>query len=120
MQQFQCRDPNESSRQKNCQQSNHIYIYIKRTFFRGWTALEGLGLLIVQVSRSHSETPHSVGILWTSDWPFAETSLFLQQTQHSKEKDIHDPDAIRNHNTSKRAAAEPPLRPRGHWHWRTL
>jgi len=32
----------------------------------------GLGLLIVEVSRSHSDTPHSVGLLWTSDLPFAE------------------------------------------------
>ena len=34
--------------------------------------LVGQGLLIVEVSRSHSDTPHSVGLLWTSD----------QQRQH--------------------------------------
>jgi len=27
----------------------------------------GQGLLIVEDSRSHSDTPHSVGLLWTSD-----------------------------------------------------
>jgi len=30
-------------------------------------------LLIVEGSRSHSDTPHSVGLLWTTDQPGAET-----------------------------------------------
>jgi hypothetical protein len=34
----------------------------------------GQGVLIVKASRSHSDTPHSVGLLWTSDQPVAETS----------------------------------------------
>jgi hypothetical protein len=36
-------------------------------------------------------------------------------TQHSQETGIHDPGGIRIHNPSKRAAADPRLRPRGHW-----
>jgi len=32
------------------------------------------GFLITQASRSHSDTPHSVGLLWTSDQPDAENS----------------------------------------------
>jgi hypothetical protein len=36
--------------------------------------LRGLGLLIIKASRSHLDTPHSVGLLWTSDRPIAETS----------------------------------------------
>ena len=36
-------------------------------------------------------------------------------TQHSQETDIHAPGGIRIHNPSKRAAADPRLRPRGHW-----
>jgi hypothetical protein len=37
--------------------------------------LGGLGLLIIEASRSHFlDTPHSVGLLWTSDQPVAETS----------------------------------------------
>ena len=36
-------------------------------------------------------------------------------TQHSQETDIHAPGGIRTRNPSKRAAADPPLRPRGHW-----
>ena len=36
--------------------------------------LVGLGPLIVEASRSHSDTPHSVGLLCTSYQPHAETS----------------------------------------------
>ena len=43
-------------------------------FPNGSTALVGQGLLIVETSRSHSDTPHSVGLPWTSDQPVAETS----------------------------------------------
>jgi hypothetical protein len=32
------------------------------------------GLLIIEASRSQSDTSHSVGLLWTSDQPDAETS----------------------------------------------
>ena len=32
------------------------------------------GLLIIKCSKLHSDTPHSVGLLWTSDQPDAETS----------------------------------------------
>jgi hypothetical protein len=34
----------------------------------------GQGLLIIEASRSHSDTPHTVGLLWTSDQPDAEVS----------------------------------------------
>ena len=43
-------------------------------FLHGSTSPVGLGFLIVKVSTSHSDTPHSVGLLWTSDRPVAETS----------------------------------------------
>ena len=36
--------------------------------------LVGHGLLIDEASLSNSDTPHSVGLLWTSDQPDAETS----------------------------------------------
>jgi len=35
---------------------------------------KGQGLLTVEDSRSHSDTPYAVGLLWTSDQPDAETS----------------------------------------------
>jgi len=36
--------------------------------------LFGQGILIIAASRSHSDTSHSVGLLWTSDQPEAQTS----------------------------------------------
>ena len=49
-------------------------------FVRGSTAAIGPGLLIVEASRSHSDTPHSFGLLWTSDQPDAETSSWQYTT----------------------------------------
>jgi hypothetical protein len=46
------------------------------------------------------------------DQPHAGTS---DNIQHSQQTDIHAPGGIRTHNPSKRAAADPRLRPRGHW-----
>ena len=43
-------------------------------YFHGSTKLVGLGLLIVDVSRSHSGTLHSLEIIRTSDRSVAETS----------------------------------------------
>jgi hypothetical protein len=40
----------------------------------------GQGLLIIEASRSHSDTPHSVGLLWTSDQPDAETPTWQHTT----------------------------------------
>ena len=34
----------------------------------------GIDRLFVEVSGSYSDTPHSVGLLWTSDQPVAQTS----------------------------------------------
>jgi hypothetical protein len=48
--------------------------------FHGSTALVSLGLLTVEVSRTHSDTPHSVGLLWTNDQPVAETSTWQHTT----------------------------------------
>jgi hypothetical protein len=61
-----------------------------------------------EVSRSHA--PQSVGLLWTSDQLVAETSTW----QHTQQTDIHDHGGIQTHNLSRRAAADPRLRPRGH------
>ena len=42
----------------------------------------GQGLLIIEPWRSHSDTLHSVGLLWASDQPDAETSTW-QHSQHT-------------------------------------
>ena len=71
----------------------------------------GQGLFIVEVLRSHSRTPHSLGHLWTSDQPVAETSTW--QHKHSR---IPYPGEIRTCYSSKRVATDSGLRTRGHWH----
>jgi hypothetical protein len=47
-------------------------------------ALVDLSLLTIDASRSYSDTPHSVGLLWTRDQPVAETSTWqhTQETGH--------------------------------------
>jgi hypothetical protein len=42
--------------------------------------LVGQGLLIIEPSPSHSDTPHSVGLLWTSDQPNAEACTWQNTT----------------------------------------
>jgi len=72
----------------------------------------GQDLLIIEASRSHSDTPHSVGLLWTSDQPDAETSTWQHTTLS---RDIHVSGGIRTRNSNKQAAADSRLRQRGHW-----
>jgi hypothetical protein len=40
----------------------------------------GQGVLIIEASRSHSDTPHWAGLLWTSDKPDAEASTCQHTT----------------------------------------
>jgi hypothetical protein len=82
-------------------------------FYHGATAILGKGLPIINDSRSRSDTPHSVGLLWTRDHPDAETTIW-QHTTLTLDR-YPRPGGIRTHNPSKRAAADPRLRPRGHW-----
>ena len=53
-------------------------------YFYGSTALVGLGFLTAEVSRSQSDIPQSVGLLWMSDQP--PENLYL--TKHKSHK-IH-------------------------------
>ena len=70
------------------------------------------GLLIVEDSRSHSGTPHAVGLLWTSDQPDAETftwkHVILAENRHLC------PGGMRTHNPRKQETTDPRLTPRGH------
>jgi hypothetical protein len=56
----------------------------------------GLGRLLLEVSRSNSDTPRSVGLLWTSDQPVAETSTRQHTNTHKRQ-------------TSMRPAFEPTI-----------
>ena len=70
------------------------------------------GLLIFEDSRSHSDTPHSVGFLWTSDQLLTKISTCQHTTLTT---DIVPYTGwIQTHNPSKRAVADSRLRPRDH------
>ena len=58
----------------------YIYIYIYIYIFHGERALVGQDVPTIKASLSHSGTPHSVGFLWTSDQPDAETSTWHHTT----------------------------------------
>jgi len=68
--------------------------------------------LITEASRSHSDTPHSVALAWTSDQPHKETSTW-QHTTFTRDNDI--PSRIGTCNFSKREATDPHLRLHSHW-----
>jgi len=72
-------------------------------------------LHIIEASRSHSDTPHSARLLWTSVQPNAQTSTWQHTTLAAHKTDIHAFGGIRTCNPSQRAAAGPGLKPRGHW-----
>jgi hypothetical protein len=59
--------------------------------------------LITEASRSHSGTPHAVGLFWTSDQPVAETSTWQHATltRDRYPCDRH-PGGIRTRNTRRR------------------
>jgi hypothetical protein len=75
----------------------------------GAKAPSGPGLLIVEASRSHSDTPQPVELLWTSDQPVAESSTW-QHTTLTRDR-FPCSGGIRNRNSRKRAAADARHRP---------
>ena len=98
---------------KNCCCSFHFYIYAS-PFFVALRPNAGHGLLIIEVSRSHTTTHHirydSSGLVISSS-----QRPLPDNTQHSQQTNLHAPGGIRTHNLSRRAAADLHLKPRGHW-----
>ena len=83
-------------------------------FFSPWPALVGLSILMVEVSRSHSF--RYTNIRQDSSGRAIDSSQSpLPDTQRSLQRDIHTSGRIRTRYPSKRAAADPHLRPRDHW-----
>ena len=88
-------------------------------FFGALGPVVGLALLIHEdffflVSRSHTTTHQSRQdfsgrVISSSQRPLPDN------TQHSRQTNIHAPGGIRTHDLSRRAAVELRLRPRGHW-----
>jgi len=92
-----------------------VHVLAILRIFMAWQPLVGQSLLIIEASRLHSGTLHSVGLLWTSDQPDVETSTWQHTTLT---KNIHGSSGIRTRHPSKRMAADSCLRPRGHWNGR--
>lgn len=82
------------------------------SLFMARQPLMGQVFLTVNVSRSHSDTLHSVGLHWARDRTVAETYTWQRTTLTA---DIHAPGWIRTRNPSKGKAAHSRLRPCGHW-----
>jgi hypothetical protein len=61
----------------------------------------GLGLFIIEASQSHSDIPHSVGLLWTSDQTDAETSV----GQHTTVTTDRHPSSRRDSNQQSQQAS---------------
>jgi len=68
-------------------------------YFHGWAALVVLGLLVVEALKSRSHIPHSE---FSGRVIGPSHRTLLENTQHSREIDVHPPDRIRTHNPSKR------------------
>ena len=64
----------------------------------------------------HTQRPTIVGRTPLDEWSARRRDLYLTtHNTHNRQTDIHAPPGVRTHNTSKRAAADLRLRPRGHW-----
>jgi len=92
----------------------HTYIYIYFFFFVALRPNAGHGLLILEVSWSHTTTYHSRydssgRVISSSQRPLPDN------TQHSQQTNINAPGGIRTNDRRRRAAADLRLRPRCHW-----
>jgi len=84
--------------------------------FMAQKPLVGQTIFTVEASRSHSDTPHSVGLLWASSQPDPATSTWqytpLTTGRHPCPGGIFF--SFRTRNSGKRKTADPRFRPRGH------
>jgi hypothetical protein len=70
----------------------------------------GQDLLNIEVSRSHSGAPHSVGLIWKNDRPD-----FYVITHNTHSRKSRAASGFRTRNPGKRKATDSRLRPSGHW-----
>jgi hypothetical protein len=93
----------------------NLFSHLSKTFILAATAPRRQALLTVEASRSHSDKPRSVVLLWTSDQPHIETSIW-QHTGLARDRHPR-PQRDSINNPSNRAAADPRFWPHGHWNW---
>jgi hypothetical protein len=68
--------------------------------------------LIIEASRSHSDAPHSVGILWMND-QLLRRNLYLTKHNNHQSQTSMSTGGIRTHNPSEREVEDTRLRQRG-------
>jgi hypothetical protein len=87
-----------------------------RIFLSFFLILTYFYILIVGEESFWSTSSHSRTHIHTHTHTQGRTPLDEESdnTQHSEERDIHVPGGMRTSNSSKRAAADPRFRPRGH------
>ena len=96
----------------------YAHVKLLSSFLSRATALEGQDLLIIEASRSHSVKHATLGRTPLDEWSAWRRDLYLT-THNTHKRHIHAPGGIRTRNPSKRAAAYPGLRPRGHCDWQS-
>jgi hypothetical protein len=64
--------------------------------------------------RDHTKARTTVGRTPLDEWSVRRRDLYLTNTQHSQQTNINAYGGIRTRNPSRRAAADPRLRPLGH------
>ena len=89
---------------------SNIYLFV----FGVTAPRVGLGLLIPEVSRSHTTTHHSRQDSSGRVISSSQRNL-LDNTQQSQQTKVHFSGGIRTHNLSIRATEDLRLRPHGHW-----
>jgi hypothetical protein len=65
--------------------------------------------------RDHTQWHTIVGRTPLDEWSARRRDLYLTNTQHSQQTNIHAPGGIGTRNPSRRAAADPRIRPFGRW-----
>jgi hypothetical protein len=75
--------------------------------------LVGQGHQIIEASRSHSDSPHLLRLLWKRNWPVTETSTCRDTTLKSDRR--HATGEIRTRSPKKQATAVTRLRRTVHW-----
>jgi len=80
--------------------------------FLKWQPPLGQSLLIHEVSRSHTTTPQSVGLLWASDQPVVATCTWQHTTLTTDRQTCPSCDS---NSCSQQAALEIRLRTPGYW-----
>jgi hypothetical protein len=103
---------NTSLNKQNEEKSNFrksLYMYIFHGAIALWARTSSLSKL-----HDHAQTHHDQQV--SSGLVISPTRIPLpDNTQHSQETDFHTLSGTRTRNSSKRAAADPRLRPLDHW-----